>query len=265
LTIGAWVRQMLGDLPGAEQRLEEADRLARGAWRPVTHVWMAGLRVHQGRDADAIELLEPDTLAQAVAAQGNPALQAQPVLHTFLFSSLAFANLGRPQEALAAARAIEQEEARTGSARWAGRADNLRGWILRNLGEWGQADEANARGLELSTATHMSEPMSHAHLDLASGALLAGDLDRAGAEVAAAEALGDRHAMAWRPAMSRPPPTWPAMSTKSASASGRHATSCSAACCWRGPGWRSGSRSTLSRHKPCSTVSAKSPGWRRGA
>jgi hypothetical protein len=47
----------------------------------------------------------------------------------------------------------------------------------------------------------IAEPMSHAHLDLASGALLAGDLDRAGAEVAAAEALGDTHAMAWRHVM----------------------------------------------------------------
>jgi DNA-binding SARP family transcriptional activator len=198
LTIGAWVRQVLGDLPGAEQRLEEADRLARGAWRPVTSVWMAGLRVHQGRDAEAIELLQPDTITRAVAAHGSPALQAQPALHAFLFSSLAFANLGRPQEALATAAAIDDEEARTWSGRWAGRADNLRGWILRGLCEWGAADEANARGLERSTAVAMSEPMSHAHLDLASGALLAGDLDRASAEVAAAEALGDRHALAWR-------------------------------------------------------------------
>jgi hypothetical protein len=66
------------------------------------------------------------------------------------------------------------------------------------LCDWAAADESNARGLERSTKISMYEPMSHAHLDLASGALLAGDLDRAGAEVAAAEALGDKHAMAWR-------------------------------------------------------------------
>src|SRR6202011_5070539 len=37
-----------------------------------------------------------------------------------------------------------------------------------------------------------------AHLDLAAGAVLAGDLDRAAAEVAAAEGMGVTHAMGWR-------------------------------------------------------------------
>ncbi len=198
LTIGGFVRQCVGDLGLAEDRLEEADRLAAGIWRPVSDVWLGGLRVHQGRCQDGVDLIRPTTDSGRAAAAGQPALHAHPVLHAHLFAALGLANLGRATEALASVAAIDAEEARTGTGRWAGRAENTRGWILRGLGEWAAADEANAKGLERSSAIGMLEPMSHAHLDLAAGALLRGDLDRAAAEVAAAHDLGDRHAMAWR-------------------------------------------------------------------
>jgi hypothetical protein len=93
---------------------------------------------------------------------------------------------------------LDAEVERTGTGRWAGRADNTRGWILRGLGAGGAAREANERGLELSAAIAMAEPMAHAHLDLASAALLDGDLDEATAEVAAAHLVGRTHALAWR-------------------------------------------------------------------
>ena len=192
LTVGGWVSQCRGDLRGAERRLEEADREARGIWRPVTEVWLGGLRVHQGRCDEAVVLIRPATINQAVGVHGHPAL------HAYLFAALAFANVGRCEDALAAAATIDGEASRTGATRWEGRADNVRGWILRGLGEWRAADEANARGLERSAAVGMREPMAHAHLDLAAGALVAQDLDRAVAEVGAAMGLGDRHAMAWR-------------------------------------------------------------------
>jgi len=192
LMIGGWVSQCLGDLPDAELRLEEADRLARGVWRPLTQVWLGGLRVHQGRCAEGVALINPTTINEGVGGAGYPAL------HAHLFTSLALANLGRADEALRAVDVLDAEVERTGTGRWAGRADNTRGWILRGLGERGAAREANERGLELSTAIAMAEPMAHAHLDLASAALLDGDLDGATAEVAAAQLVGRTHALAWR-------------------------------------------------------------------
>ena len=192
LTVGGWASQCRGDLRGAEQRLEEADRAARGVWRPVTEVWLGGLRVHQGRCDEGAVLIRPATVNEAVGRHGHPAL------HAYLFAALALGNLGRVDDALAAIAALDAEAARTAAGRWEGRADNVRGWILRGLGDWRAADEANARSLERSAAVGMPEPMAHAHLDLASGALLSGDLDRATSEVGAALGLGDRHAMAWR-------------------------------------------------------------------
>ena len=164
----------------------------------MCEVWLGGLRVHQGRCQEGVDLILPATEGSPAAAHGYPAVHAHPVLHAHLFSALGLANLGRATQALAAVAAIDAEENRTGTGRWAGRADNTRGWILRGLGELAAADEANARGLERSSAIGMLEPMSHAHLDLAAGALLRGDLARAGTEVTLAHDLGDRHALAWR-------------------------------------------------------------------
>jgi hypothetical protein len=192
LTIGGWAAQCVGDLHGAERRIELAAEISTGIWRPVTNVWLGGLRVHQGRPAEGIALIHPTTINRGVVVHGRPDL------HAHLFTALAFGNLGRPQEALAEVEAIQRAVARTGAVRWEGRAENTRGWILRGLGLWDAADDANVAGLELSTRVQMVEPMAHAHLDLAAGALAAGDTDRAANEVAAAERLGSAHALAWR-------------------------------------------------------------------
>jgi DNA-binding SARP family transcriptional activator/tetratricopeptide (TPR) repeat protein len=191
-TMGGWACQCTGDLPAAEERLEEARRLSRGVWRPVTGTWLGALRVHQGRCAEGFALIRPTTINETVV------VQAQPALHAYLFMALALANLGRAEDALEAVAAIDAHSARIGAARWAGRADNTRGWILRGLGQWQAADEANAAGLERSIDVGMLEPAAHAHLDLAAGALVGEDLDRAAREVEASEALGSGHAMAWR-------------------------------------------------------------------
>ncbi len=192
LTIGGWAAQCMGDLPGAARRIQLAAEVATGVWRPVTNVWLGGLRVHQGRLAEGIALLHPSTINEAVAVHGRPAL------HGHLFAALAFGNLGRPDRALDEVAEIEKVVSRFGVTRWEGRAENVRGWILRGLGQWDAADDANVAGLEVSTGVHMLEPIAHAHLDLAAGALARGDVDRAASEVAAAEDLGSGHALAWR-------------------------------------------------------------------
>ena len=195
LTIGGWVRQATGDLAGAEERLVAALAASSTAWRPVSAMWLGGLRVHQGQVEDALALLGPAMAGSGVAPWGSP------TAHALLFGAQAYAHLGRPVQALAAVDAIEAEEARTGIVRWAGRAENTRGWILRNLGETELADESNLAALEHATAVDMREPMSHAHLDLAAGAIARGDFDAAARSIEDSRGLGDRHALSWRHSM----------------------------------------------------------------
>ncbi|HEY7948032.1 MAG TPA: BTAD domain-containing putative transcriptional regulator [Acidimicrobiales bacterium] len=195
LGVGGWTRQAAGDLTGAEERFSSAYESSSETWRPVSAMWLGGLRVHQGRVEEGLELLRPAMAGSVVAPWGSP------TAHALLFGSQALAHLGRPLEALAAVDAIEADQARTGNVRWAGRAENTRGWILRNVGEETAADELNAAALERAGAIGMSEPMSHAHLDLAAGAMLRHRYDEAARSIEAARALGDRHALAWRHSM----------------------------------------------------------------
>jgi len=148
--------------------------------------------VHQGRVEEGLELLRPAMAGIGVAPWGSPTARA------FLFGAQAYAHLGQPVRALAAVDAIEMEQARTGIARWAGRAENTRGWILRNLGEGVAADESNLAALEHATAVDMYEAMSHAHLDLAAGAILRHDFDAGARSIEAARGCGDSHALVWR-------------------------------------------------------------------
>jgi hypothetical protein len=141
---------------------------------------------------EGLELLRPAMAGSGVAPWGSPTARA------FLFGAQAYAHLGQPMQAMAAVHSIEVEQIRTGIVRWAGRAENTRGWILRNLGEEAAADESNLAALEHATAVDMYEPMSHAHLDLAAGAILRGDFDAARRSIESARACGDRHALVWR-------------------------------------------------------------------
>ena len=196
--IGGWVSQCLGDLPDAELRLEEADHLARGVWRPLTQVWLGGLRVHQGRCAEGVALINPTTINEGVGGAGYPALHAPP-LH--------LSRVGQPGSGGRGA-------ASRGRARRGGRADgdgSLGGpgrqhpglQILRGLGARGVAREANERGLELSAAIAMAEPMAHAHLDLAAAAVSRRPRRR-DREVAAAHPVG--RPMRWPGATAAGPP-----------------------------------------------------------
>lgn len=192
LTVGGWVRQATGDLAGAEERFTAASESAPDHWRSVSALWLGALRVHQGRIEESLELLQPAMAGSGVAPWGSP------TAHALLFGAQAFAHLGRPLRALEAVDAIDAEHRRTGIVRWAGRSENTRGWILRNLGEEGSADESNMAALEHAGAVEIAEPMSHAHLDLAAGAILRGDFAAASRSIESARALGDRHALAWR-------------------------------------------------------------------
>jgi hypothetical protein len=76
---------------------------------------------------------------------------------------------------------------------------NLKGWLARNLGEFEQADEWNQAAIAASQGPGMVEPLANAVLDLASGCLLRGDIDRARARVQEGRELGaSEHAFRWR-------------------------------------------------------------------
>jgi tetratricopeptide (TPR) repeat protein len=246
LTIGGWVRQCAGDLPGAEARLVAATDCAPASWRAVSGLWLGGLRVHQGRTTEGVALIRPAIVKDAVAAQ------AHPLAHANLFAALGLAQLGRAEEALAAAKELDRPDA---PARWAGRAANVRGWILRNLGESAAADESNSVGLAEATAAGMVEAMSHAHLDLGAGLLAAGDLDGATARVDASLALGDSHALAWRHRMrARLYQGEIALGQGDAGAAIASAQMIQ----------REATRSTLTSSRRRWTVWMRWPGWRRG-
>jgi hypothetical protein len=88
---------------------------------------------------------------------------------------------------------------RESTARFAGRDENFRGWILRSVGALDEAGDANTRAYELSRQHNLSESLAHALLDLADGRLRSGDfesaqsyLDKLGQEG------GDSYLFQWR-------------------------------------------------------------------
>lgn len=192
MLIAGWASHALGDFEGAEVRLDAARRRASGTSRSQASVFLGGLRIHQGRVDEGLALLHdhPDPAER---------LHGYPVLHGYMFQIMGLASLGRADAALIVANDLALEVERVDAERWAGRSDNLRGWVLRNLGATGEADDANERAVEETKALGLIEPLSHAYLDLASGALLGGDSERAASFVqAAADADADVHAMQWR-------------------------------------------------------------------
>jgi DNA-binding SARP family transcriptional activator/tetratricopeptide (TPR) repeat protein len=174
----AFAHRGLGDLTAAERDLTDAIA-TEGAADLGARGWLGVLRVHQGRPAEALELLEPAIGAEVETVYGFW------VEHTLQMTAHAYAMTGRVVEALALLDRLERELDRRGSrARYAGLAENYRGWILRNL--------ADPRGLELAEGalevTSMAEPRTQSMLDLADGHLRAGDLDAAAARLDAADA-----------------------------------------------------------------------------
>ena len=182
LTMAGRIMHASGRLPEAEPRLREAVASAPAGVRAVAQVFLGGLCVHQGGIDEGWELVE--------RALVDPSQLAHPfaLYHGFLFRGLALGMLGRPVEALTAigeARAAAEHNGEPG-LRFVAVQDNLRSWVLRNLGRVEESDECTARALAL-TGGHpgtMLEMSYAARLDRLDGRLLAGDLDGAAAALA---------------------------------------------------------------------------------
>jgi DNA-binding SARP family transcriptional activator/tetratricopeptide (TPR) repeat protein len=168
LAIGGHVRHSAGDVAGADARFSAAGEAVRGLGRAPSG-WLAILRHHQGRSQETLEI----TLEHGVAS-GLDQL-ALPLVR--MSRGLSLAALGRCAEALRCFTAMDEGVARLGIERYAGRADNCRAHVLRNLGFLEEAEEHNLAARQAAAHVGVDEAVAHAVLDLAEGRLRVGDLD----------------------------------------------------------------------------------------
>jgi DNA-binding SARP family transcriptional activator len=196
LTLSGRILHASGHLSEADERLSDAVASAPLEVRGVAQVFLGGLRVHQGRVAEGARLVERALL--------DPSQLGHPFAlhHAHLFRVLGLGMRGRPVEALAAVdagRAVASQAGEPGR-RFVGIQDNLRSWLLRNLGRLAEADEWTHRALDLSSCHRgsMNEPYYAGRLDLIEGSLLAGDLDAANKAIeGTAEVMGWNGSQAW--------------------------------------------------------------------
>ncbi len=183
LAVGGRTSHAAGDLARAELLLGEAFALAEGADRVTAAGWLGVLRAHQSRVDEALALLRPATRGQ-VGVEHTAA-----TLHSLLFTGHAHALAGRPAQALAAFTRYTAEVERRQVPRFAGRAVNFSGWVLRNLGAWQEALDHHYEALEVGQRQGTAEVTIAALEDLAEQCLETGDADGAESRLAEAGAL----------------------------------------------------------------------------
>ena len=188
LAAGGRIHHAAGDLDRAELLLGEAVSLAQGADRVTAAAWLGVLRAHQSRAEEALALLRPAARGQ-IGAEHTSA-----TLHALLFTGHAHALAGRPALALAAFGRYTAEVERRQVPRFAGRAVNFTGWVLRNLGAGPEALDQHHQALAVAERDGTAEVTIAALEDLAEHGLAAGDLDGGAARLAEAAALLDSDA-----------------------------------------------------------------------
>ena len=186
LALAGRIRHALGDLAGAIEHLTGVEG-APPPVRGIADVWLAQVRVHQGRPSEALAVLaRPMVDAESLAHPWAP-------LHLRFNRALALGQLGRVAEARRVVAELEALVTREGPVglRFAAPAANTAGWILRWSGRAEEADERNWHAFEVTggeggpSADALAEAHYVALLDLADGCLTRDDL-------AGAAALCDR-------------------------------------------------------------------------
>ena len=183
LAVGGRTRHAAGDLAQAELLLGEAFALAEGADRVTAAAWLGVLRAHQSKTDEALALLRPAARAREGVAH------TAATLHSLLFTGHAHAVAGRPALALDAFTRYTAEVDRRQVPRFAGRAVNFAGWVLRSLGAAEEAGDHHRRALELGRSQGTVEVTIAALEDLAEQCAEAGDADGAQDRLAQARAL----------------------------------------------------------------------------
>jgi len=184
LAVGGRTRHAAGDLAQAELLLGEAFALAEGPDRVTAAAWLGVLRAHQSKTEEALALLRPAARAQEGVAH------TAATLHSLLFTGHAHAVAGQPALALDAFSRYSAEVERRQVPRFAGRAVNFGGWVLRNIGAAEPAHDRHLKALELGQVGQGIPELTIAALqDLAEERVQAGDADGAQSRLAQARAL----------------------------------------------------------------------------
>jgi len=196
LVLSARALHALGDLDRADQRITEAVSMARSAQLPAPTVVLGMIRIHQGRAAEALDLLQVH--GDGLDASAHSYATFSP-LHAQFMTAYALATLGRADDALRRLNSVAVEVQRLEAGRYGGLADAWRGWILRQLGSLEEADECNRIAAEAAARAGYMESEAYSYLDLMEGRLLAGDLDAAASRLRQATDLErEEHAYRWR-------------------------------------------------------------------
>jgi DNA-binding SARP family transcriptional activator/tetratricopeptide (TPR) repeat protein len=193
LALSGRIRHSHGDLNGADEFLQRAERVAPESVRGLANVWLGGLRAHQGRADDALTAL--DSALLDIAHLGHPFAP----IHALFAQAYAYGMVGALDRAYKSVDAMREATLRAGETghRFLAIVANLEAWLLRSIGQHARAEEENTRALDL-TIENLGEPVSHAHLDLAELALQRGDVRSAQAHVDLTdERIADHHTMAW--------------------------------------------------------------------
>jgi tetratricopeptide (TPR) repeat protein len=173
LTLAGRVRHSQGDLAIADAHLTEAASCTAPGVRAVAEVWLGGLRTHQGRPAEAIELAERGAVDEAAVRH--------PFVIPWAFFSLAY-GFGQQGEVAAAVDAVDRWDVALDGLgapgeRYRAAAANFRGWLMLAIGRPAAAAEQHRVGLVVGTTS--AEPRTHAALDLAAVAISEGNLSDA--------------------------------------------------------------------------------------
>ena len=184
-----------GELAAAARHLETAIELGSEVTRALGRVWLASLRAHTGRPAEATAL--------AARASVDVARSDYPfaVPHALFARAVSLGHAGRVAEALASLDELDAETEREGvpARRFAGVSANTRAWLLRNLGRTEQADELNGQAARLPLDLEHAEVHYAAHLDLIEGRFLVGDDEGARAIIERIAAIETwEGSIAWR-------------------------------------------------------------------
>ena len=195
LGIAGRVQHATGNLAAARELHERALLEAPASVRPLIEMWLGHLRLHMGRYGPAADVVERSGDDGATPLVGYPFVA---VTRHFVLG-MARAMQGHPAAALTELATAGEAGRRENVRRYDGLVSNVRGWVLRNVGEFDRADEANEEAYEQAHASGLSEPVAHSLLDLADGRLRAGDpagarglLDRLTTEAA------DDYSFRWR-------------------------------------------------------------------
>jgi hypothetical protein len=197
LAVSGRILHASGDLTGADRRLTEAVQDAPIEVRGFAQVWLAGVRLHQGRTAETLDLLE--------RAFAQPLWLGHPfaVHHGGFFRTIALSERGRLHDAFRSFETARSEAVAAGEAgvRLAHALDNVQSSLLRAVG---RHDDARAVSSAVIDATRgggsVTSEMFHAalldHLDFF---LETNDLDGATTAMTAAAPVEQLHGtMAWR-------------------------------------------------------------------